>query len=67
VTYQVGDKVTCGAAFTSPIGVHFPRGTVFTVEIGGHTAGRSIKLRADRCGSVAWISDGLFLVSEVRS
>ena len=66
-TYSVGDKITFSSAFTSPIGTHFPRGTVFTVEIGGTTAGRSIKLRADRCGSVAWISDGLVLVSERAS
>jgi len=61
MTYNVGDKVTNSHAFTSPIDTHFPAGTMFTVEIGGETAGRSIALRADRCGSRVWISDGLFL------
>lgn len=60
-TYIVGQRVTNSTAFTSPIGTYFPRGTLFTVEIGGDTGGRSIKLRADQCGSVVWISDGLFL------
>lgn len=60
-TYEVGEKVTCDKGFTSPVGTHFPAGTVFTVVLGGSTGGRSIKLQADRCGSVAWISDGLFL------
>lgn len=62
-SFAIGDKVTNDSAFTSPIGTHFPKGTAFTVEVGGQTAGRSIKLRADRCGSVAWISDGLFLAN----
>lgn len=64
-SYEVGEKVTCSKAFTSPIGTHFPAGSVFTVEIGGETAGRSIALRADQCGSRVWISDGLFLVADV--
>jgi hypothetical protein len=63
-TYSIGDKVTNPAAFTSPIGTHFPAGTVFTVHIGGETAGRSIQLIADQCGSVAWITDGSFLIAE---
>lgn len=65
--YNVGDKVTTRTAFTTPIGRHVKAGESFTVEIGGTTAGRSIKLHADLDGSVVWISDGLFLVSEVRS
>lgn len=62
--YALGEKVTNRKAFVSPIGTHFPAGTVFTVAIGGTTAGRSIKLHADRCGSVVWISDGLFLTAD---
>lgn len=62
--YAIGDKVTNESAFTNPIGIHFPKGSVFTVEIGGHTAGRSIALRSDQCGARVWISDGLFLTSD---
>lgn len=64
-SYEVGDKVACSGAFTSPIGVHFRAGSVFTVEIGGQTAGRSIALRSDGPdASRVWISDGLFLAHE---
>ena len=67
-SYAVGDKVTTREGFTSPIGIHYPAGTVFTVEIGGQTAGRSIALRCDGpCASRAWISDGLFLAAERAS
>jgi hypothetical protein len=65
-SYVAGDKVSNRSAFTSPIGTYFPAGTIFTVEIGGESGGRSIKLRSDRCGSVAWISDGWFLTMEDR-
>ncbi len=59
--YAVGDKVTCDRAFTTPIGRHVKAGEIMTVELGGATGGRSIRLRADLDGSVIWISDGLFL------
>lgn len=59
--YNKGDRITNERAFTSPIGVHFPAGTVFIVVHGGTPGGRSIMLYAERCGSIAWISDGLFL------
>lgn len=64
-SYAVGQLVECSDAFTSAIGVHFAARSHFVVEIGGQTAGRSIKLRS--CGpdaSIVWISDGLFLVQE---
>ncbi len=64
-TMNAGDKVTNDRAFTNPIGIHFPAGSVFTVVMGGTTGGRSIKLSADQCGSVVWISDGLFLAASV--
>lgn len=66
MTLEVGQRIRCDSAFTSPIGTHFPAGTVFVVAIGGQTGGRSIKLHAERCGSVAWISDGLFLTKETK-
>jgi len=59
--YEAGEKVVVTRAFTTPIGAHFSPGDVLTVIIGGPTAGRSIKLHADRCGSVVWIVDGLIL------
>lgn len=62
--YEVGEQVTNTTAFVSPIGAYFAAGSVFTVEIGGETAGRSIALRAAICGSRVWISDGLFLIDE---
>lgn len=62
--YTVGEKVTNERNFTSALGTHFPAGTIFTVAIGGDTAGRSILLYADRCGSGVWISDGLFLTAD---
>ncbi len=65
MTYAVGDKVTTDRAFTTPIGRHVKAGEIMTVELGGSTGGRSIRLRADLDGSVIWISDGLFL--EVRA
>lgn len=65
--YNVGDKVTSSSAFVSPIGTFFPKGSTFTVRLGGETGGRSIQLIADQCGSVVWISDGLFLVDETRT
>lgn len=55
---KVGDKISASKPFTSPIGVHFSKDAVFTVEIVGS---KSVKLRADQCGSVVWLSDGLFL------
>ena len=58
--FKVGDKVVNTRSFTTPIGVHFSAGTMFTVNL----AGRSIRLVADRCGSIAWISDGWFLATE---
>lgn len=49
------------AAFTSPIGVHFPAGTVFVVNL----VGVSTRCHAERCGSIAWVSDGCFLTSDL--
>lgn len=63
-TYNAGDKVTTTHAFTTPIGRHVQAGEMFTVVIGGVTAGRSIKLSADLDGSVVWISDGCFLTRD---
>ncbi len=62
-SYEVGDKVTADRAFTTPIGRHVKAGEILTVELGGLTGGRSIKLRADLDGSVVWISDGWFLAA----
>jgi hypothetical protein len=62
--FQVGQKVFNDEAFTSPVGCYFRANTSFTVAI----AGRSTMLVADLCGSVVWISDGMFLAQakEVR-
>lgn len=62
--YTAGERITIPVSFTSPIGCWFSAGSTFIVEIGGETGGRSIKLRAERCGSVVWISDGVLLVAE---
>lgn len=59
--FNVGDRIENSKPFTSPIGTYFPAHTKFTVTIGGYTAARSIRLSADQCGSVVWLSDGLFL------
>lgn len=58
-SYARGTKVTTPVAFTTPTGIHFPAGTIFTV----HISGRSSLLVADRCGSVVWVSDGCFLTN----
>lgn len=63
--YEVGERVVVAHAFTSPIGCHFAAGSSFTVELGGFTAGRSIRLRSDGPdASVVWISDGWLLVAD---
>lgn len=64
-TLAAGDRVTCSAAFTSPIGASFRAGHGFTVESVGEV---NIRLRADICGSVVWIalSDGRFYTDAWR-
>jgi hypothetical protein len=58
MSYNVGDKVTNQTAFTSPIGCYFAAGTVFTVEVVGEV---NTRCRADRCGSVVWVTGGAFV------
>lgn len=63
-TLSVGDRITTAAAFTSPIGCHFRAGDAFIVE---HIGEVNTRCYAVRCGSVVWLSGGVFVTSEAQS
>jgi hypothetical protein len=57
-TLQVGDRVVMPT--TSTTNASPARNVAFVVEV----VGMSIRCRAERCGSVVWISGGSFVTTE---
>ena len=57
-TLQVGSRVTCSKAFTTPTGAHFQPGDVFIVNLVGAI---NTRCHSETGGVVVWIADGWFL------
>lgn len=55
--FTVGQKLTNEHAFTTPTGVHFPKGSVFVVNL----IGVSTRCHHETTQTIVWISDGCFL------